>query len=68
MPQVIDDSTEFCLHHCPFGQLVQSFPELCTAECEWYTDVLGVPVRRVAWRLEDGSCCRYRIEEGAQTG
>lgn len=46
---------EICQHHCPVSHVAQDFPELCEAEQEAISEVLGTHVQRLA-SIVNGDC------------
>jgi len=51
---------ELCQHHCPIAHVAAEFPELCEAETQAFSTVLGTHVQRLA-TIADGSgvCTTY---------
>lgn len=46
---------EICQHHCPVSHVAQEFPELCEAEKQAISEVLGTHVQRLA-SIANGDC------------
>jgi predicted ArsR family transcriptional regulator len=46
---------QICQHHCPVSHVAQEFPELCEAEKQAISEVLGTHVQRLA-SLANGDC------------
>jgi predicted ArsR family transcriptional regulator len=46
---------EICQHHCPVSHVAQEFPELCQAEQQAFSEVLGTHVQRLA-SIVNGDC------------
>ncbi len=46
---------EICQHHCPVSHVAEEFPELCDAEQEAISAVLGTHVQRLA-TIANGDC------------
>lgn len=46
---------QICQHHCPVSHVAQEFPELCEAEQQAISDVLGTHVQRLA-SIANGDC------------
>ena len=46
---------EICQHHCPVSHVAEEFPELCEAEKQAISDVLGTHVQRLA-SIVNGDC------------
>jgi predicted ArsR family transcriptional regulator len=62
---------QLCQHHCPVAHVAAEFPQLCEAETEAFSRLLGVPVRRLATIAHgDGICTTHvtcRSLAGKQT-
>ncbi|MBC7463236.1 MAG: transcriptional regulator [Actinobacteria bacterium] len=51
---------EICQHHCPIAHVAAQFPQLCEAETEAFSRVLGTHVQRLATIGHgDGVCTTY---------
>lgn len=51
---------EICQHHCPIAHVAAEFPELCEAETEVFSNLLGTHVQRLATIAHgDGVCTTY---------
>ena len=51
---------EICQHHCPVAHVASEFPELCEAEVEMLSRVLGTHVQRLATIANgDGVCTTF---------
>ena len=51
---------ELCQHHCPIAHVAAEFPQLCEAETEALSKVLGTHVQRLATIAHgDGVCTTY---------
>ena len=46
---------EICQHHCPVSHVAEEFPELCEAEQQAFSEVLGTHVQRLA-SIVNGDC------------
>ena len=46
---------EICQHHCPVSHVAEEFPELCEAERQAFSEVLGTHVQRLA-TIANGDC------------
>ncbi len=46
---------EICQHHCPVSHVAEEFPELCEAEKQAISEVLGTHVQRLA-SIVNGDC------------
>jgi len=51
---------ELCQHHCPIAHVAAEFPQLCEAETEAFSKLLGTHVQRLATIAHgDGVCTTY---------
>ena len=51
---------ELCQHHCPIAHVAAEFPQLCEAETEAFSKILGTHVQRLATIAHgDGVCTTY---------
>ena len=51
---------QLCQHHCPVAHVAEEFPQLCEAETEAFSRLLGRPVRRLATIAHgDGICTTH---------
>lgn len=51
---------QLCQHHCPIAHVASEFPELCEAETEAFSRVLGTHVQRLATIAHgDGICTTF---------
>jgi predicted ArsR family transcriptional regulator len=51
---------EICQHHCPIAHVASEFPQLCEAETEAFSKLLGTHVQRLATIAHgDGVCTTY---------
>ena len=46
---------QICQHHCPVSHVAEEFPELCEAEQQAISEVLGTHVQRLA-SIANGDC------------
>lgn len=46
---------QLCQHHCPISHVAQEFPELCDAELQAMSELLGTHVQRLA-TIANGDC------------
>ncbi|MFT3900130.1 MAG: transcriptional regulator [Gordonia sp. (in: high G+C Gram-positive bacteria)] len=46
---------QICQHHCPVAHVAAEFPELCEAETQRFTELLGTHVQRLA-TIANGDC------------
>jgi len=67
---------QLCQHHCPVAHIAEQFPQLCEAEAEVFSMLLGTHVQRLATIAHgDGVCTTFipqtpqqiRIESTAST-
>ena len=55
---------QICQHHCPVWHVASRFPELCEAEQEVVSEIVGTHVQRLA-TIADGHCaCTTNIPTG----
>ena len=51
---------QLCQHHCPVAHVAAEFPQLCEAETEAFSRLLGTPVQRLATISRgDGVCTTH---------
>ena len=51
---------EICQHHCPIAHVAAQYPELCEAETQAFSELLGTHVQRLATIAHgDGVCTTY---------
>lgn len=50
-------SHQLCQHHCPVVDAAREFPELCDAETQVLSEILGVHVTRLATLAQGGHVC-----------
>jgi len=51
----VGTGVQICQHHCPVAHVAAEFPELCEAETERFTELLGTHVQRLA-TIANGDC------------
>ncbi|MDL9935830.1 transcriptional regulator [Gordonia sp. ABSL1-1] len=51
----VGTGVQICQHHCPVAHVATEFPELCEAETEVFTELLGTHVQRLA-TIANGDC------------
>ncbi|GHE24515.1 helix-turn-helix transcriptional regulator [Kitasatospora indigofera] len=57
---------QLCQHHCPVAHIAEQFPQLCEAETEFFSQLLGTHVQRLATIAHgDGVCTTYVPASGA---
>jgi predicted ArsR family transcriptional regulator len=51
---------QLCQHHCPVAHVAEEFPQLCEAETEIFSELLGTHVQRLATIAHgDGVCTTF---------
>ena len=50
-----------CQHHCPVQHVAEQFPQLCEAETEFFSRLLGTPVLRLTTIAHGDSCCTATV-------
>lgn len=51
---------QLCQHHCPVAHVAEKFPQLCEAETEFFSQLLGTHVQRLATIAHgDGVCTTF---------
>lgn len=59
---------ELCQHHCPIAHVASEFPELCEAETQAFSRILGTHVQRLATIAHgDGICTTFIPTAVSQT-
>ncbi|MFC9245289.1 helix-turn-helix transcriptional regulator [Streptomyces sp. NPDC057136] len=59
---------QLCQHHCPVAHVAEQFPQLCEAETELFSSLLGTHVQRLATLAHgDGVCTTYVPRSGHAT-
>ncbi|SDN75716.1 transcriptional regulator, ArsR family [Actinacidiphila guanduensis] len=54
------EGEQLCQHHCPVAHTAEQFPQLCEAEAEVFSALLGTHVQRLATIAHgDGVCTTY---------
>ncbi|EFQ84094.1 transcriptional regulator, ArsR family [Aeromicrobium marinum DSM 15272] len=52
--------TQMCQHHCPVAHVAEEFPQMCEAEAEMFSRLLGTHVQRLATIAHgDGVCTTH---------
>ena len=57
---------ELCQHHCPIAHVAAEFPQLCEAETELFSKVLGTHVQRLATIAHGDGVCTTFIPQVSQ--
>ena len=55
---------EICQHHCPVAHVAAEFPEICEAETEIFSQVLGTHVQRLATIAHGDGVCTTFVPNG----
>ncbi|MET9886764.1 ArsR family transcriptional regulator [Streptomyces sp. NPDC006430] len=58
---------QLCQHHCPVAHVAEQFPQLCEAETEVFSRLLGTHVQRLATIAHGDEVCTTFIPRGAGT-
>jgi predicted ArsR family transcriptional regulator len=58
---------EICQHHCPVSHVAEEFPELCQAEQQAISEVLGTHVQRLASIVNGDCACTTHVPLTATT-
>jgi predicted ArsR family transcriptional regulator len=59
---------QLCQHHCPVAHVAERFPQLCEAETEVFSDLLGTHVQRLATIAHgDGVCTTFVPRAGLRS-
>ena len=54
---------QLCQHHCPVSHVAAEFPELCSAETEVFSQILGIHVQRLATIADGNGICTTHIPD-----
>jgi predicted ArsR family transcriptional regulator len=60
-------AVQLCQGHCPVQQIATEFPQLCEAETQAFSRLLGVHVQRLATLASGGHVCTTNIPTTAMT-
>jgi len=60
--------TQLCQGHCPVQHVAREFPELCEAETDAFSRLLGVHVQRLATLAHGEHVCTTHVPPAATTG
>lgn len=63
---VAHDGAQLCQHHCPVVEAAAEFPELCEAETEALSAVLGTHVTRLATLAHGDGICTTLVPRNAR--
>jgi predicted ArsR family transcriptional regulator len=58
---------QLCQHHCPVAHTAEQFPQLCEAEAEVFSRLLGTHVQRLATIAHGDGVCTTFIPKAPQT-
>jgi predicted ArsR family transcriptional regulator len=58
---------QLCQHHCPVAHVAERFPQLCEAETEFFSKLLGTHVQRLATIAHGDGVCTTFIPKISQT-
>lgn len=53
--RVVGNGVQICQHHCPVSHVASEFPELCDAERQAFSELLGTHVQQLA-TIANGDC------------
>ncbi|MCY0956145.1 MULTISPECIES: helix-turn-helix transcriptional regulator [unclassified Streptomyces] len=59
---------QLCQHHCPVAHVAEQFPQLCEAETEVFSRLLGTHVQRLATIAHGDGVCTTFIPRSAGAG
>ncbi|WP_425458629.1 helix-turn-helix transcriptional regulator [Actinomadura decatromicini] len=59
---------QLCQHHCPVAHVAAEFPELCEAETEAFSRLLGTPVQRLATIAHGDGICTTHVSPHSLCG
>jgi predicted ArsR family transcriptional regulator len=59
---------QLCQHHCPVAHVAEEFPELCEAETEAFSRLLGTPVQRLATIARGDGVCTTHVTDLSLAG
>ncbi|MEU9559582.1 helix-turn-helix transcriptional regulator [Streptomyces fumanus] len=58
---------QLCQHHCPVAHAAERFPQLCEAETEFFAELLGTHVQRLATIAHGDGVCTTFIPKTSNT-
>jgi predicted ArsR family transcriptional regulator len=62
----VQQGEQLCQHHCPVAHVAERYPQLCEAETEFFSRLLGTHVQRLATIAHgDGVCTTFIPRTGA---
>ncbi|WP_182560390.1 helix-turn-helix transcriptional regulator [Microlunatus kandeliicorticis] len=56
---------QLCQHHCPVAHVAERYPQLCEAETELFSELLGVHVQRLATIAHGDGVCTTHVPRTA---
>ncbi|XRQ16575.1 helix-turn-helix transcriptional regulator [Actinomadura welshii] len=59
---------QLCQHHCPVAHVAAEFPQLCEAETEAFSRLLGTPVQRLATIAHGDGICTTHVSSRSLAG
>lgn len=59
---------QLCQHHCPVAHVAAEFPQLCEAETEAFSRLLGTPVQRLATIAHGDGICTTHVSSRSLCG
>ncbi|MFG2001239.1 helix-turn-helix transcriptional regulator [Spirillospora sp. NPDC048911] len=59
---------QLCQHHCPVAHVAAEFPQLCEAETEAFSRLLGTPVQRLATIAHGDGICTTHVSPRSLCG
>ncbi|MBB4775550.1 putative ArsR family transcriptional regulator [Actinomadura catellatispora] len=59
---------QLCQHHCPVAHVAAEFPQLCEAETEAFSRLLGTPVQRLATIAHGDGICTTHVSSRSLSG
>jgi predicted ArsR family transcriptional regulator len=62
-----DIGVQLCQGHCPVQHVAERYPQLCDAETEVFSRLLGVHVQRLATLAGGAHVCTTHIPSGGQS-
>jgi len=65
---VIASGGQLCQHHCPVAQVAAEFPQLCEAETEVISRLVGTHVQRLATIAHGDGICTTHIPDPRRAG
>jgi predicted ArsR family transcriptional regulator len=57
--------TQVCQHHCPVAHVAEEFPQMCEAETEMFSRLLGTHVQRLATIAHGDGVCTTHLPHSA---